>query len=451
MSMTATARSLTYEPWLESLPGELVAAILDHCTCATLSRLGLTNFAWAKRIVHVMTAWWQKVGNARRQWVSAGGFDELEALHVTFKNIILRACGSAGSHRWCSHDVSDLTVYREAEAFADMQAANNAGPVLRSVNAAREESRLEYAKKYIRLYGAHCLSNERWGHGLYYDDSAYCNVVLVASLRLSPPEFHDLVCALVSVPMAQEHYEFDLELLMWIGKGLRHSLKCAEWSAERLVELAHTLEDGIPTLSRYTRSMIVSELLGQSYVPNRSTHACTLWLEKCWQAVCILKPPAELDNQRFWFEFTTINDACEDFEYGYVFNARYADCGALVRHAKALPVSVLSALVDIVGDEEYSFWEEHDRSDYYYDDVNERAEEDRIAFTCSIIIGWAEEHLLSTSATHNETDRVAFIALLSEISTEVKGRLCATGMKWVAAAAEAGDLETVKSIANALK
>ena len=111
-----------------------------------------------------------------------------------------------------------------------------------------------------------------------------------------------------------------------------------------------------------------------------------------------------------------------------------------------LPVSLLSSFVDIVADEEDQFWAEYNPDDYRWGD-----EEDKTEFTRGVILGWVEAHPFPTSATCDEAELAAFIALLENLSSDLKSELCASAMTWVAAAAEAGDLESVKSIANALK
>ena len=146
----------------------------------------------------------------------------------------------------------------------------------------------------------------------------------------------------------------------------------------------------------------------------------------------IIKPPLEPDNQRFWYEFLL----CE-MDVGDVYFASYRWGDLAEDHVKALPAAVLEVLVGIVAEEEGEYYANRDRYDYDEDDVFES--------TRNIVAKWADANL--NTASDDEQEK--FFGMIAGLDDKDKIIPCSTAMQWVRSAAEAGDLEKVKRIANA--
>ena len=441
---------------LEALPSDLIPAILRWSTCKDLAKLALTNAEWAARVSAVLFNLWTEWAEAERRWTTAKSIADVKALLLDFETLQLvrHLYGSRNEI-----DIEDLgPVVCDADAFSalkqELKAHNPPSRDLRNllkVKSTNEKARFKWAKS--NLY----MMDTRWEEARRSYDRfgihSFEALVVAVTIRLAPPALHELVCGLLAVPNLHLLAYQDGAILDFLASALSHNINCASWSAASLFELMNAVKAGLSQFEAtdppLTDSVIMKYMRGEECQVRRCSSkpgtAAFTFEDTFYAAQRMFKPPTDSDNQDFWFEFTSCY-----FAEGWhlAFDPEMCNTSALAKHAARLSVAVLTDLLSVIASWEDNYWEMMDHSEFH--DSDEEAEGERKKFWVAALNGWAKANLIANA----NVDEVSAFALMIAAQDEyVKRQLLVSrkAMDWVASAAEAGDMDTVLRIANALK
>ena len=409
---------------MEDLPAELLSLVLERCTHSTLARMALTSRVGALRVHVALLARWNVLEEAGRRLRAASDLVQLGHLLRDLEQehdvvVLQRPMDSCRA----PHE-PDLSQFRTAEAFDQALGRGyySFRHGFRSVDSKDEKARLEVAKSQLQAYDPYVDCTESHGQlSPYCVTGTYLNCCAAVTARLH----HDDFCQKVADWLEFDKSINDVHATELIGFAWQRNLNRSAWTDAQLARLIQMILDhrvGDNTTEAEDATYFLQEL--GAY-------------DGAIEALRLLKPPLDVDNQRFWFEFLAFDFPGYDEPSFRGFSYSSHD---LEEHAKSLPMVALSALLDEIVQEEDAYMR-HARGD-------QESQLRKHEVSHAVLSRWANVNLAPGNTTSAE-EAVAFCTMLAVRGDELQIDVLQRIMRLVGRAAESNDLETVKRIASA--
>ena len=332
----------------------------------------------------------------------------------------------------CSIAIQGRSNQYNLEVFHNEEAFIKERPNSTALHGSGEPYRLEQAKRELKVLGAHT------GRMLYDTLLGYKQLAQATTVRLAQADLYHAFNQMLRPhrhALQLFHTDADCFWLSVVGVCLTHNLRRAEWSSEQLVQLvSEAFDDNEDFFDEYDVDFeyVLRTVFKMDYpTPGRADHST--WQQTCLEAIRQVRPPTEVCNQRFWFEFL----CCDEDSGNPYLNGETSDM--LTGHVENLPVKALVALVNIIKDEEEEMISHLDREsqsnilEYDYE----------FAVTRHVLRSWPR------AALHAAEDLAIFTGLIGSLGDAVLP--CSLAMSWVHQALDAGNVATAKAIATVLK
>ena len=256
---------------LESLPADVLSYLLERCSQEALARLALTNRQWATRIQPVVLVFWERLLAAQHDVQSVQSFDELAAF----------LAGLARDQQivaWIQNGTEfDIDLFQNAED----------PPSARLLDWSLETAKRRLVFQHTLHEDQHTLHDRFfYGGGLIQSH----DLAVAITARLPPAGLREAFDQMMDLPhldLARPTRD-RMDVITIITRCLEHNVHRGEWTIDDLVSLA-TVAWSDDVL--YVLLSAVSYSEDVAFAQTRSAAAAQL------------RPPAEVSNQLFWFNF----------------------------------------------------------------------------------------------------------------------------------------------------